>query len=282
GSVFWFRLPVQTAQEPSAEIADDNPDPNVEIEKKSILIVEDNLINREVLRDMLQLDGHDVTITVDGQAGVDAAQSRRFDLIFMDISMPGLDGVQATQILRSSEGPCRDTPIIALTAHAMPDEIIRFREAGMNHCATKPIELSELRKLVSGGFRKAAFKSSPNERSENSEDALFALLDTLGEEKFKAVTAEFLEQGEHVLDFLAGAMTDDSIAEMQTLVHQMLGSLSFLGLNGLIAVLSELDFASKNNEITRIMGFGREFSEGWQDARKWLVEKAALKGVDLG
>lgn len=110
---------------------------------RQILVVDDNDINRLVVGDMLRLHGCQVTEAEDGLAACAIAASRAFDLILMDISMPRLNGVDAAQRIRLS-GPNAATPIVALTAHAMPEDIDRFRAAGMERTLVKPLQLADL------------------------------------------------------------------------------------------------------------------------------------------
>ena len=114
----------------------------------TILLVEDNEINRFVAREMLQGVGHLIVEATNGREGVNMADAARFDLILMDISMPGMDGMEATRAIRAGSGPCRDVPILGLTAHALPEEIERFVEAGMQDCLTKPIRIETLEKAL--------------------------------------------------------------------------------------------------------------------------------------
>jgi CheY-like chemotaxis protein len=108
-----------------------------------ILLVEDNEMNRDMLSRRLQKRGFEVTIAVDGQEGIDKALADGFDLILMDISLPEVDGCEATRRLRA-EPQTAKTPIIALTAHAMAGDRERAIEAGCSDYDTKPVELERL------------------------------------------------------------------------------------------------------------------------------------------
>jgi len=108
-----------------------------------ILLVEDNEMNRDMLSRRLIRRGHDVTIAVDGPAGIAAATAGHPDLIVMDISLPGMDGWEATKLLRS-QAETASVPIIALTAHAMETDRQRSLEAGCNDFDTKPVDLARL------------------------------------------------------------------------------------------------------------------------------------------
>jgi two-component system cell cycle response regulator DivK len=108
-----------------------------------ILLVEDNEMNRDMLSRRLIRRGHDVTMAFDGPAGIAAATTDRPDLILMDISLPGMDGWEATRVLRA-QTETASVPIIALTAHAMETDRQRSLEAGCNDFDTKPVDLARL------------------------------------------------------------------------------------------------------------------------------------------
>lgn len=108
-----------------------------------ILLVEDNEMNRDMLSRRLQRKGYDVAIAVDGAQGVEMARSDEYDLILMDMSLPEIDGWEATRQLRARP-ETQDTPIIALTAHAMAGDREKALEAGCDDYDTKPIELQRL------------------------------------------------------------------------------------------------------------------------------------------
>ena len=108
-----------------------------------ILLVEDNEMNRDMLSRRLQRKGYEVTMAVDGRQGVDMARSGGYDLILMDMSLPEIDGWEATRQLRAAP-ETTTVPIIALTAHAMAGDRDKALEAGCNDYDTKPIELPRL------------------------------------------------------------------------------------------------------------------------------------------
>jgi len=108
-----------------------------------ILLVEDNEMNRDMLSRRLERKGHEVAIAVDGQQAIDLATSGKPQLILMDMSLPVIDGWEATRRLKADE-QTRSIPIIALTAHAMAEDERKAREAGCDDYDTKPVELPRL------------------------------------------------------------------------------------------------------------------------------------------
>jgi two-component system cell cycle response regulator DivK len=108
-----------------------------------ILLVEDNEMNRDMLSRRLKRRGHEVVTAVDGGQGVEMAKSQNPELILMDMSLPVLDGWEATRQLKSAPGT-QAIPILALTAHAMSGDREKAIEAGCDDYDTKPIELPRL------------------------------------------------------------------------------------------------------------------------------------------
>jgi two-component system, cell cycle response regulator DivK len=108
-----------------------------------ILLVEDNEMNRDMLSRRLERKGYAVTIAVDGQQAVDMAVANPPALILMDMSLPVIDGWEATRRIKADERTTR-IPIIALTAHAMQGDEQKAREAGCDDYDTKPVELPRL------------------------------------------------------------------------------------------------------------------------------------------
>ncbi len=140
GSRFWFRvaLPVSAAAEKAvAEI-------EAVQDRLKILVAEDNSTNLLVTRQMLQSAGHRVEDARNGAEAVERAEADRYDLILMDISMPGMDGIEATRAISAGNGPSRLTPVIALTANAIQEGVEHTLAAGMNNYLSKPIRRADL------------------------------------------------------------------------------------------------------------------------------------------
>jgi two-component system cell cycle response regulator DivK len=108
-----------------------------------ILLVEDNELNRDMLSRRLLRNGYEVVIAIDGGEGLAKARAESPDLILMDMSLPGLDGWEATRQLKAEPGT-RGIPVIALTAHAMTGDRQKALSAGCDDFDTKPVELPRL------------------------------------------------------------------------------------------------------------------------------------------
>ena len=116
---------------------------------RRILLVEDNIANRAVAAAILEKCGHSLVHAANGREAVEAAVREAFDLIFMDIQMPEMDGYEATRRIRAAEQTTgRHTPIAAMTAHAMAGDRERCLSAGMDDYLSKPLDKTELFAII--------------------------------------------------------------------------------------------------------------------------------------
>jgi signal transduction histidine kinase/ActR/RegA family two-component response regulator len=151
GSSFHFTVTFPVVKQPPAVIAKSAEMPESEsVPPLTVLLVEDNLTNQKIAKTMLLKLGHFVSVASNGQEGVHAFQSGRFDLVFMDCQMPVMDGFEATRAIRDYEASEfgkreRTVPIVALTAHAMEGDRERCIAGGMTDYITKPLSLSSLK-----------------------------------------------------------------------------------------------------------------------------------------
>ena len=148
GSIFWFeiRLPVASAPEPGEPtLPRDGFGPT---RRKRILVAEDVGVNQELIRAVLERAGHTVDIALDGFEVIKMVHARPFDMVFMDVHMPRMDGLAATRDIRGADHACHDVPIIALTANVLPEQIAEFKRAGMDDHVGKPFRASEIERVI--------------------------------------------------------------------------------------------------------------------------------------
>ena len=231
--------------------------PETVISSNRILIVEDNDINRKVLRDMLEGLGHVVTEAVNGVDCLERAKEQQFDLIFMDISMPIMDGIEATKQLKSGNGLNAETTIIGLTAHGHEEYREKGNLAGMNRFHTKPIRLNALRTILTDDFKlteqeTASHNGLPDELSE--------LCAMLGEEKVKATVEAFFTE---MSGFLSKMSEDEPLtgSSLADATHQQKGAASMLGQRDLAKRLANLEEAARNGRITDLAPWVLELTE---------------------
>ena len=151
GSTFFIELPLRYADSIRAEqsgdaiaVSDVAPKP---MSGLKILAAEDNVVNQAVLAAFLKQQRHDVEFVGNGLEAVDAYRRAEFDLVLMDISMPVMDGVEAMRQIRfmeRSQGSTRNAPMIAISAHAMRQQVEEYLEAGFDGYLTKPVKAHQL------------------------------------------------------------------------------------------------------------------------------------------
>ncbi|MBS0420808.1 MAG: response regulator [Proteobacteria bacterium] len=115
---------------------------------KKVLVAEDNVVSQQAARHYLEAMGCNVMVVEDGHAAVAACARQEFGLVLMDLQMPRMDGLQATQEIRRQERPGRHVPVLALTAKSASDELARCTAAGMNGLLTKPLDITKLRQAL--------------------------------------------------------------------------------------------------------------------------------------
>ena len=140
GSVFWLEVAAPPAE--PVQIVAESAD--AVLEGLRILVVEDNSTNRMIATKLLQNLGADVDTAVDGLMGVEAAAQGAFDLILMDVQMPGIDGLEAARRIRALGGPAAAVPIVALTANVLAHQRQSYLDAGMDGVVGKPISPAAL------------------------------------------------------------------------------------------------------------------------------------------
>ncbi len=239
GSTFWVELPLDAAEtvrlgEKPAEVAATRSK-----QARRILVAEDNATNHQIIEAVLTQLGHQVVIVEDGLSVVAAFRSTPFDIVLMDVQMPGQDGLAATREIRAferSKGRAR-TPIIALTANAMEDEVERCRNAGMDDHVAKPIAWATLFQTIDRVCTDDAIREVNPVLEDQELDALSAIL---GPERvsqflnsFRRETDRFLEQ------FEKDEATTSELARWAHILVSLAGQLGFSELSLFCAALEE-------------------------------------------
>ena len=211
-----------------------------QLTSKSILVVEDNAINREILTDMLEELGQTVTCAADGAAGVKAALASEYDLILMDISMPGMDGPQALANMRDGWGVGQGCPVVAVTAHASGEDHQRIFNAGFVGIVTKPVSLDQLHRALAvmedpeppQGW---VFETGIDQQGNNTRDDFVA---RMGEDSYQKLRNSFQTE--------AAAALDQTVEEghshaLQLVLHNLAGVAGLLGETALQSRLKALE-----------------------------------------
>lgn len=247
GSTFCIRFPVEPIEPPETDANRNKPIASAG--PRRILLVEDNEINRVVAREMLTAAGHSVTEAINGERAIEVAGSEPFDLILMDISMPVMDGRQATREIRSGNGANAQTPIVALTANAMAEEQEAFLMDGMNDILTKPLTRNGLLQVIANYADAPGKTATPGPEHVNA--VAFAYLDelrsTIGDDALGTLLDRFKNEVDATLAFLQDH-TSTTPADIVARAHRIAGSAATLGAVDLRTGLIKVEEAAKSDD----------------------------------
>ena len=226
-----------------------------EIKRKyagNVLLVEDNPINQRVARRFLERLGCNVQVVGDGSQAVAAFEHNEYAFILMDMQMPVMDGIEATQRIRNIETGSKRTPIVALTANAMMGTLERCLEAGMDDYLTKPLDISRLQDVLDrfmGNSSEKDFNVKDAEQRVASADVLVRarLTEIAGDdvEFIAELIAAFLTGGEETLNELQAAVASGDAAAIGRAAHKLKGASANLHIDGLAALTLEVESRAK-------------------------------------
>ncbi len=263
----WFGLAKSLPPTIEAAETPDQPAPPMRI-----LLAEDNVINRALATALLKRRGHTLVQAVNGREAVAAAAAEAFDVIFMDVQMPEMDGFEATSRIRASEAQLgRHTPIVAMTAHAMTGDRERCLAAGMDDYISKPLEKSELLALLERvRVARALHVSSPAPENGSSHGGHTAsareapaatpplpifsretlLKEFDGDEAFlQRVVALFREHTPRMLDAIGNAVARRAAGELTRSAHSLLSSLGPFGAHGALRLTQRLEAFGRESDF---------------------------------
>lgn len=263
GSTFNITFPVTQIDLP--KLKEPIMKPQKPTPSQSVLLVEDNEINRMVAREMLRKEGHEVTEAKNGQIAVELAQAQHFDLILMDISMPIMDGRTATRAIRAGNGSSAHSAIVALTANAVPEEQAAFLSDGMNDVLTKPLSRKGLIALVSS-IELASETRESTDQPAGEAPKLTELRETLGETAAKKTVSRFVKEVDASVKYLSGSSrpAPDDVAPM---AHRLAGSAALMGAADLRAHLKEIENSARGNTHEKLTALCDDLPDVWRKVR---------------
>jgi signal transduction histidine kinase/CheY-like chemotaxis protein len=231
-----------------------------------ILLTEDVVANQVITATLLRREGHHVDIAGSGQAAIEAVQASPYDLVFMDIFMPGMSGQEATRVIRSLPAPACSTPIIALTANVGPGEEVLFRAAGMDGMLGKPVSRSELvevlRSHVWSAHHGGMLAGAPGDASVVplleglptvlSMDRIEELRSHLPADRFASLVEECLTDMDLTLPALRRALAAGTPGAITAHAHAMAGMAAGYGMAALEARLRSILNAAHEGDMTSL------------------------------
>ncbi len=256
GSTFWFTFSASFPKEqkaPKKTIAIENTyQTKADLTKKQILVVDDNSINREVAKEILKKAGCKVQLAESGEAAIELVTQHSFDIILMDIQMPGMDGIKTTQKIRGLN--LDNMPkVIAMTAYAMKEDKERFLKLGMDDYLPKPIRavtlINKVSERVSNGGNPEEVKSQKSTEIINIE-VVRQLKKYGGEEILASVYNEFNIETEVQLKECQSYFDKKNWEEIKKLLHTIKGTSGTLGIDRIAQTAKELEVMVKQNNIS--------------------------------
>ncbi|MEO1036961.1 MAG: two-component regulator propeller domain-containing protein [Pseudomonadota bacterium] len=233
--------------------------------RRSILVVEDNEVNQAVAEGMLARLGCDVQLASNGHEALAALGERSFDLVLMDVQMPGLDGIETTRRLRGGDSFGRDAKIIGVTAQAAADDRHRCIEAGMDDYLAKPFTMRQLTDVCErwlGAMRHVELPiDSPVPQAESpAADGVFAVVDPQAVAQIRAletperphvlqrVLEAYLTGSTNAVEHLRARGDDTELPALRMTAHAMKSSSANIGASAYANLWSRLESACDNND----------------------------------
>jgi signal transduction histidine kinase/CheY-like chemotaxis protein/HPt (histidine-containing phosphotransfer) domain-containing protein len=266
GSCFWFELTLQAATGVTTVAPVTVAGPALKV-----LVVEDVALNREVAQGLLQRDGHQVWLAEEAQQALAQCAGQLFDLILLDVHLPGMSGDELCRLLRSTPGPNRQTRIFALTASVQPSLVRGYLEAGMDGILAKPLKLDNLRQALAG--------HAPIPEPAMDDDVDWPLLQThrtlLGEQKVQGLLAVLRDSILQHRAALSEAIEANDCTEVAHLAHRLAGSSDSLGFRALANVLRQLEEAALAGDESAVRALAAPVDDQLQRSQRTLEELLA-------
>ena len=244
GSVFWFTLDLPEAEgtpEPQAE-----PVPLSPPRRARVLLAEDSPANQLVAATLLRKEGHHVDVAGNGLEAVEAARTRPYDIIFMDMFMPEMDGLAATREIRALAGPAGRVPIIALTANVMAGDRERFLASGMNGVLAKPVTARMLNEALARHLPRGPLEAPASAQPSGIDEDHFARLRRgLSPDTLAMLIGACVDEVRSRARSLDGAAASSDLAALQREAHALRGGAANYGLRELAARAEEIEHAAR-------------------------------------
>jgi two-component system sensor histidine kinase/response regulator len=221
--------------------------------KLRVLVAEDNAVNQAVNLCVLQKMGHTAVLAQNGKEALALVSAEKFDLVFMDVQMPEMDGMAATAAIRENEKEKGAThlPIFAMTAHAMKGDRERCLAAGMDGYLTKPVRFSDIEQTLSSAVRSPMVPSKPAVPKASWDKT--QALDRIGgdEQLLQELCQIFLEESPKLLQKLQQAVAAGDADGVMRAAHSVKGESSYLGAGGTSQAARQLEEMGRSNDLSR-------------------------------
>lgn len=237
---------------------------------RSILLVEDNSTNQIIVKGILERAGYEVTVTQNGHEAIGACRTQAFDIILMDIEMPHIDGIEATQFIRAHAGPNQISTIVALTAYGSASEKYTYKQSGIDHIITKPFTLEALTPVLEKQFGIAATLKpqcgyeTPKPMTVIDPKILSQIAYDHNIAEVEYILRSFWRVASGLLSDIQNAQNAGNIDALRHAAHALKGAAANIGLREIAMYSSKLGSAPERkkleiiNDIERAMRRGRK------------------------
>ena len=268
--VLGFESEGEGAKRGSASLAAVKDQPTLDI-----LVAEDNAINKQLIGLLLKKWGHRATIVENGFAAVTAAGAADFDIILMDVQMPGLSGIEAAERIRRVSGPRGQVPIIALTAHVMQTMREEVLAAGMDAHVSKPIDPDELAEAIAKLTRKTASEPSASAGLPRDDKLLKRLEAQIGREAVAEIAGMLLAQTPERLAELHRALNTGDAEEARRMAHDIASTAGNLGLGSVAKIARDFEDSFRGGDLDALPAIAVQIDEAYSAAAGELRERYA-------
>lgn len=228
GSTFAVTLPFELA-----DIEESGPKKALALR---VLVVDDVALNREIVAELLRAEGCEVTSVESGQEAIDILKVEKFDVVLMDIRMPGMDGLTATTLIRASREPCRHLgPILGLTANPLPTERPLYRLRGIDEIIQKPVDVEQLRSILERTLLRAEVATTA------LPERISHLQNALGQERTERIVGSFAMVADEDVEAIAQGCARVNLEDVIHHAHRLSGAASNVGFQRLADAASELE-----------------------------------------
>ncbi|GAB3532757.1 hypothetical protein GCM10027443_17030 [Pontibacter brevis] len=289
GSVFWFDIKVRRAnaeevKEQQQRQLQESAEPQTLEHHPAVLLVDDNQINQKVAQKLLDRLGCITDTASNGYEAIELATSKHFDIIFMDIQMPEMDGVTATRIIKERMGETAP-PIVAMTAYSMKDDAEKFMGQGMDDYVSKPVKGADLHAIIAKWEQQGKFGQPVNgeqpepelpEVAANESIIDMEVVDQLkqigGPDFVKQLYCEFEEEAALLLDEVKKDLESQHYNAILSTLHQLKGTGFTLGIVSLAELAKQLEHDIKQERLEHLDENFSKLQSHYENYRKYYKE----------
>ncbi|MGE5517709.1 MAG: response regulator [Bacteroidota bacterium] len=235
----------------------------------SVLLVEDNPVNRRVAVGMLERQGHRVTAVDNGALALEAVHATAYDFILMDRHMPVMDGVEAVRAIRALPPPAGNVPVVALTAAATQDEVLECLVAGMDDFVAKPITPEQLDEVARRVVAHRAGTAADGDRDFDP-TLLEILRESLGAESVAELVPQYYATAQTLLTRLSAAIAMRDGKAVGDHAHDLKGASGQLGLVGLQRLCGAIEAAVREGRMDDAIALADQIPAAYARGRAWL------------